>query len=171
MLHPNTVGRISKGALNTFESYGPHQRISFANQDIEKLRNRPPEQWEQDEGFGFVRTLFPNVSLAVRSGVGGLVSQLLPGPTPDRSRTVQTFLRAQLPQTEEEVERADLEVETFYSAVRDEDYATVAGVQQGMESGAINEVTFGRNEVGNQRLHRWIDYYAEDNPRKQDRPT
>jgi phenylpropionate dioxygenase-like ring-hydroxylating dioxygenase large terminal subunit len=171
VLHPNSVGQFTKGALNTYESFGPHQRIGFANQDIEKLRSRPPEQWRQDEGFGFVRTLFPNVSFAVRTGVGGLVSQLLPGPTPNRSRTLQTFLRADMPQTEQEVERLDREVETFHSAVRDEDYVTVAGVQRGMESGAISEVTFGRNEVGNQRLHQWIDYYAQDDPRNEDRPS
>ena len=84
----------------------------------------------------------------------------MPGPTPDRSTTIQTFLRAKLPENEEEKQRADMEVELFYRAVRDEDYLTVAGVQQGMESGAIDEVTFGRNEVGNQWLHHWIDHYT-----------
>ena len=160
VLHPNTVGMFTKGAVNTFEAFGPHQKIGFANQDIERLREVAPEEWQQDDGFGFVRTLFPNVSLAVRAGGGGLVSQLMPGPTPDRSTTIQTFLRAKLPENEEEKQRADMEVELFYRAVRDEDYLTVAGVQQGMESGAIDEVTFGRNEVGNQWLHHWIDHYT-----------
>jgi phenylpropionate dioxygenase-like ring-hydroxylating dioxygenase large terminal subunit len=164
VLHPKTVGQFTKGALNTFDFYGPHQRIGFANQDIEKLRDQASETWRQNDGFGFVRTLFPNVSLAVRNGAGGLVSQLLPGPTPERSKTIQTFLRAKMPETEEEKQRADLEVEMFYAAVRDEDYVTVAGVQQGLESGAIDEVTFGRNEVGNQVLHRWIEHYSEDKP-------
>jgi len=171
VLHPKTVALTSKGAVNTFDCFGPHQRIGFANQDIERLRDRPSEEWAQDEGFGFVRTLFPNVSFAVRSHVGGLVSQLLPGPTPDRSKTIQTFLRAELPETEAQKKRADLEVELFHAAVRDEDYATVEGVQRGMESGAIAEVLFGRNELGNQRLHRWIEYYAQDDPKQGDRPT
>ncbi|MFT5696336.1 MAG: phenylpropionate dioxygenase-like ring-hydroxylating dioxygenase large terminal subunit [Myxococcota bacterium] len=162
VLHRNTVGRFTKGALNTFDHFGPHQRIGFANQDIAKLGEQAPETWEQDDGFGFVRTLFPNVSLAVQSGTGGLVSQLLPGPTSSQSKTIQTFLRKRLPETEEEVDRADFEVELFHATVRDEDYATVAGVQQGMESGAIDEVTFGRNELGNQRLHEWIDHYTRE---------
>ena len=169
VLHPKSVGLFTKGAVNTFEFFGPHQRIGFANQDIEKLRETSTDAWEQDDGFGFVRTLFPNVSLAVGDR-GGLVSQLLPGPTPDRSKTIQTYLRAELPQTGEERKRADLEVEMFHAAVRDEDYVTVAGVQQGMESGAIDEVLFGRNEPGNQRLHRWIEYYAQHEPRAADRP-
>jgi len=171
VLHSKTVGKFTKGALNTFEFFGPHQRIGFANQDIAKLSDIETGQWQQDDGFGFVRTLFPNVSFAVRAGEGGLVSQLLPGPTVGRSKTIQTFLRANLPETDEGRARADAEVELFYRAVRDEDYATVAGVQQGMASGAIEEVVFGRNEVGNQRLHRWIEYYAQDDPAVEDRPN
>jgi len=170
VLHPRTVGVFTRGAVNTFEFFGPHQKIGFANQDIEKLREIPPEDWKQDEGFGFVRTLFPNVSFAVRDE-GGLVSQLLPGPTPDRSNTIQTFLRKRLPETDEERRRADLEVELFHGAVRDEDYPTVEGVQQGMQSGAIDEVLLGRNEVGNQWLHRWIDWYAADEGTAGDPPA
>ena len=45
------------------------------------------------------------------------------------------------------------------------------GVQQGMQSGAIDEVILGRNELGNQRLHRWIEYYTQHEPRERDRPT
>jgi len=170
VLHPKSVGRFTKGAVNTFDGFGPHQKIGFANQDIEKLRDIPTEEWQQDDGFGFVRTLFPNVSFAVRSGAGGLVSQLLPGPTPDRSKTLQTFLRARLPETDEEEKRAEREVELFYRAVRDEDYVTVDGVQQGLQSGALKDVVFGRNELGNQRLHRWIEHYSKDEPRDEDRP-
>lgn len=169
-LHPRSVGLISVANRHTFDAFGPHQKIGFANHDLGKLRDKAPEQWGREEGFGYVRTLFPNVSLAVRPGVGGLVSQLLPGPTPDRSRTLQTYLRARLPRTEREKQRLDAEVEFLHAAVRDEDYTTVAGIQQGLESGAIDEVVFGRNELGNQRLHRWIRYYSQDEPDEAGRP-
>ena len=169
-LHPKTVALVSKSNCNTFDAFGPHQKIGFANHDIEKLRDKPSTEWQQDEGFGFVRTLFPSTSLAVRAGAGGLVSQLIPGPTPDRSRTLQTYLRARLPETDRERRMADAEVEMFHAAVRDEDYATVDGVQRGLESGALSEVLFGANEVGNQRLHRWIDYYSQAEPNPGERP-
>lgn len=171
VLHPKTVGLLSKGAVNTFDFFGPHQKIGFANQNIDKLRGVSSSEWAQDDGFGFVRALFPSTSLAVQTGVGGLVSQLIPGPTPDRSKTIQSFVYAQLPETDEEKKRADEVVEIFHAAVRDEDYATVESVQQGMASGAIDEVMFGRNEVGNQRLHAWVQYYAEDELRREDRPS
>jgi len=162
-LHPKTVGLVSIANAHTFDAFGPHQKIGFANLGIRKLRDKPPEEWRREEGFGYVRTLFPNVSFAVRPGVGGLVSQLLP-VAPDRSRTLQTYLRARLPETDAEKQALDAEVELFYTAVRDEDYETVDGVQQGLESGAIREVVFGRNELGNQRLHHWIQHYSQDRP-------
>ena len=165
VLHPKSVGRFTKGAVNTFEAFGPHQKIGFANQDIAKLRDRPSSEWLQDEGFGFVRTLFPSTSLAVTAGVGGLVSQLIPGPTPDRSRTIQSYVYRKLPEGDDERARLDAIVDMFYRAVRDEDSATVDAVQRGMESGALDEVVFGRNEVGNQRLHAWVGHYADGEPR------
>ena len=170
VLHPKTVGQATKGAVNTFEAFGPHQKIGFANQNIETLRNIPSDAWEQDQGFGFVRTLFPNTSLAVTSGKGGLVSQLMPGPTPDRSKTIQSFVYAELPETEKERAQADRTIEILHGAVRDEDYPTVAGVQQGMASGAVKEIILGRNEVGNQRMHDWVNYYHQDAPRPEDQP-
>ncbi len=169
VLHPKTVGLTSKGAVNTFDGFGPHMRIAFAGKDIGKLREIPTEAWQQDDGFIFIRTLFPNVSFAVREGVGGMVSQLLP-LAPDRSKTIQVHLRAKLPESEEERKQVDQEVELLHVTVRDEDYTTVAGVQQGLSSGAIPEVLFGRNEVGNQRVHRWIQHFTQDDPRPEDAP-
>lgn len=162
VLHPNSVGLVSKGAVNTFDAFGPHQKIGFASHEIEKLRECPPEEWRQDDGFSFVRTLFPNTSLAVTDR-GGLVSQLFPGQSADQSHTLQTFLRQNPPADERERHRADAEVEVFYAAVRDEDYTTVDGIQRGLESGAIDEVVFGRNELGNQRWHQWVARYLEEN--------
>ena len=170
VLHPKTVGLLSKGAVNTFEAFGPHQKIGFANQNIETIREIPSAEWDQDQGFGFVRTLFPSTSLAVTAGFGGLVSQLIPGPTPDRSKTVQSFVYAHLPETEKERVEADQMVEVFHAAVRDEDYRTVDGVQQSMASGVVDEVILGRNEVGNQWMHDWVTYYGQDDPRPEDRP-
>ena len=170
VLHPKTVGLLSKGAVNTFQSFGPHQKIGFANQNIEEIRQIPSSEWAQDQGFGFVRTLFPSTSLAVTAGYGGLISQLIPGPTPDRSKTIQSFVYAQLPETEQERKQTDQMIEMFHSAVRDEDYRTVEGVQQAMASGAMEEVVLGRNEVGNQWMHDWVTYYGQDDPRPEDRP-
>jgi phenylpropionate dioxygenase-like ring-hydroxylating dioxygenase large terminal subunit len=170
-LHANTIATFSKGDVNTFDAFGPHQRIGFANQDIAKLKKIPRADWVPNDGYTFVRTIFPHVSLAVTKGGGGLISQLFPGPTPDTSYTIQSHIYAHLPQTDEERALADASVEMIYGAVRDEDYAMVSGIQRGMESGAIKEVVFGRNEMGNRRLHDWIKYYSQKAPDPAQRPN
>ncbi len=160
-LHPETIGSFSKANVLTYDAFGPHQRIGFAHHDVLEVAERPRAERGLGDGLTIIRTLFPNVALAVRHGEGGLVSQLFPGPTPDSSLTIQSFLRPKPPETE--AERRELEAlqAMLYHVVRDEDYATVAGVQQGLESGAHADVLFGRNELGNQRLHAWIAHYRD----------
>ena len=51
---------------------------------------------------------------------------------------------------------ADTKREQYLAVTRDEDFATVLQVTRG--AGALGEETFwyGRNEPGNQNLHRWV---------------
>ena len=55
-------------------------------------------------------------------------------------------------------------VEMTVGAVRDEDYATGFGIQKGLSTGANEEFTFGKNELGLHKFHQWVDYYAEGKP-------
>ena len=41
--------------------------------------------------------------------------------------------------------------------VRDEDYFTGNRIQQAVKTGAKSEFLFGRNEIGGQRFHGWVD--------------
>jgi hypothetical protein len=41
--------------------------------------------------------------------------------------------------------------------VRDEDYFTGLRIQRALETGALRDVLFGRNEGGGQRFHRFVD--------------
>ena len=105
-------------------------------------------------------TLFPNVSFAL-GPEGCLVSQLLPGPTVDRSRTIQSYFRCRAPETDDEIARAQAESDRYFEVVRDEDYATGLGIQQGLATDALTEFVFGRNEVGPQRFHRTLAAFLE----------
>ena len=40
--------------------------------------------------------------------------------------------------------------------VEDEDYKTGKEIQRGMRSGALQHVTFGKNEGGTQAFHKWV---------------
>lgn len=159
-LHPNTIARQIMSNIMTYDAYGPHQRVTFPTHKINGLRNKPQENWETEEGIAVVRTVFPNVSFAI-SHHGGLVSQLFPGPTPDRSRTIQNHIYPRLPANEAERAQMDASVSLFISAVENEDNWVCAKIQRGLASGGNKDFVFGRNELGLHRLHEWIDYYVE----------
>ena len=90
-LHTNTIFTFSANNIMAYDSYGPHQRIGFPHHNIAELRDKPEGDWDVGEGMSVIRTLFPHVSMAGGTQ-GGMISQLIPGPTPEQSRTIQTYI-------------------------------------------------------------------------------
>lgn len=154
-LHRDTLFGQFMSNVMTYDAWGPHQRVGFARHGIERLREKPEAEWRDHDGLGLVCTLFPNVSLAFLEH-GVLMSQLFPGPTHDRSRTVQSIFWDHEPRDEE---RPTIEAiaEMLYGVVRDEDYVTGAGIQRSLTSGANTDFLFGRNEHGLHRFHEAVD--------------
>ena len=87
---------------------------------------------------------------------------LFPGPTPGTNRTVLSYLRRDPPK--DDAERASIEasIDFFRDVTNDEDYRIGEQIQNGLESGAHDELLFGRNERGNQYFHEWLNWYLED---------
>lgn len=159
-LHPQTIHPRTPSNVTHYQAFGPHLRIGFPQVAIaEKLKGRARGDWGalENQGFDFVRILFPNVSVFVAPEITQ-VAQLFPGPTPDANRTVLNFYRREGPR--DDADRAQLEgmMDWLLEVVRDEDYATGAAIQQGLESGAHDSVVFGLNERGNQYFHEWVDW-------------
>ncbi len=160
-VHPDTVGKYTVPNLLLHDAYGPHQRIVFARKELGELVDVPEEDWV-DPG-SYVRQIhsgFPNLSISGILGDHAMVSQVYPGPTPDITVTVQTVLAAKEPQTAEEKEASAAFNETVLVAVRDEDYAIGARIQQAIDSGANDSFVFGRNEIALQHYHRKVAEYA-----------
>ena len=163
ILHRDTLGVDVMGNVMTWDAWGPHQRVAFARRVTPELRDIPPAEWAPAKYVGFVHTVFPHISVAGNGGRGAMVSQLFPGPTSDRSRTVQTHLIAKSASDEERAEtlkRADF----LEWVVNEEDYKTGLGIQSALASGANTEFVFGRNEPGNQMFHRWVDELVDGTP-------
>ena len=158
VLHPNTIAKQVMNNIMTYDAYGPHQRVGFPTYRIHGLRDKPQQDWDLEEGISVVRTVFPNVSFAV-SRQGGMMSQLLPGPTPEVSRTIQNHIYPRLPVNDGERARIDASVKLLMYAVEKEDNWVCAQIQRGLASGGNQEFVFGKNELGLHRLHDAIDYY------------
>ena len=165
-LHPETIHPRTLSNLTHYEAFGPHLRIGFAQTDIaEKFSAAPKEQWGdmENNGFDFVRILFPNVSIFLAPEITQ-ISQLFPGATPDKNKTVLNFFRREGPKDEEDKAGLEGMMDFLKTVVLEEDYQIGDQIQKGLESGAHDSIVFGKNERGNQYFHEWVEWYVNNNP-------
>ncbi len=156
-LHRNTIGTKSITNRNTYDLYGPHVRLGFANKPMLTMRDLPEGVWRLREAMSLVHFVFPNISISGLPGSGLMVSRIYPGTSPDRC-TVEQFQYFREPMvTDEQIAEADAKRELYYAVTRDEDFATVLEVTDSFAALPNNVIRYGRNEQGNQNLHRWID--------------
>lgn len=158
-LHRNTIGAKSITNRNTYDLYGPHVRIGFANKPILQHRDQPPEQWpDMYECFSLVHYVFPNVSLSGHPDKSLMVSRIFPGPTAGESTVVQyQYFRSPL-ETDEQLAEAEAKRQRYRDVTYEEDFVTVMDITRrvGVLAEAGDVFRFGRNEVGNQNLHTWV---------------
>jgi phenylpropionate dioxygenase-like ring-hydroxylating dioxygenase large terminal subunit len=156
-LHRNTIGQRSITNRNTYDVFGPHVRLGFANKPLLEARKKSSADWDLREVMSLVHFIFPNISISGLPGHGLMVSRILPGAMAGSSQVEQFQYFREPMVTDEQIRSADAKRELYFAVTRDEDFATVKEVTAA--AGAIGEdvFRFGRNEVGNQNLHRWID--------------
>jgi phenylpropionate dioxygenase-like ring-hydroxylating dioxygenase large terminal subunit len=163
-LHPETIYPRTPSNCMHYEGYGASMRIGFPHHAIaENLKDVPRDQWgsQENNGFDFVRILFPNVSAFIAPEITQ-IAQLFPGPTPDKNRTVLNYLRREPIKDEEDRAGAEAAINFFRDVTYNEDYLIGLEIQKGLESGAQEELIFGRNERGNQFFHEWLNWYLQD---------
>ena len=156
-VHGKTVGPHTVGNLLVHDTWGAHQRMAFARKNIEELNGVPPESWAQPEShIRVVHSVFPNLSISAILGGQCLVGFIYPGETSTTTLTRQLILSAEIPTTEDEQTAVETFSQMTLQAVRDEDYALVATVQDALRSGANDSFLIGRNEPAVQHYHRAI---------------
>lgn len=166
--HPETIHPRTFSNIMHFTAHGPHMRVGFPQVGIkEALGAMPRHTWGQNEnrGYDFVRTIFPNVSIFFAPEITQ-VAQLMPGPTPEENTTNLLFIRREPPRDAEDAAAIEGMMDWLSGVVDREDYGLGLKVQKGLSSGALQSVIFGRNERGNQHFHRYVDYYVSDDPAK-----
>jgi phenylpropionate dioxygenase-like ring-hydroxylating dioxygenase large terminal subunit len=163
-VHPDTVGKHTVSNLLLHDAYGPHQRIVFARREIAEIADEPEERWvDPGQYIRQIHSGFPNLSISGILGDHAMVSQVYPGATPDTTITRQTILAAKAPETAEEQQATADFSEMTLVAVRDEDYAIGAKIQQALPSGANDAFVFGRNEIALQHYHTQVARFAGSN--------
>ena len=157
-LHSSTIGEKSITNRNTYDFFGPHVRIGFANKPINEIRDRPEDEWPpMFEVMSMVHYVFPNMSISGQPERPLMVSRLLPGPTPDRSRTQQYHYYRQPVEGEEAIATGRDPADALRPGDGRGGLRHRVQDQRGLAAIADGHFRFGRNEGGNQNLHRWID--------------
>ncbi|MEZ5216401.1 MAG: aromatic ring-hydroxylating dioxygenase subunit alpha [Ilumatobacteraceae bacterium] len=159
-LHRNTIGGKSITNRNTYDLYGPHVRIGFANKPILDQRDTPVEEWDMYGAFSLVHYIFPNISISGHPTTGLMVSRLFPGPKVDECSVIQyQYFRAPLV-GEEALAEAEAKRQRYAAVTYEEDFLTVMGIGKRTKALADDYFRFGRNEMGNQNLHSWVKRVA-----------
>jgi len=154
-LHRDSIGRKSINNRNTYDCFGPHVRIGFANRRIQESVTTPEADWSLVDYMSLVHYVFPNVSLSGGHGDALQLSRVFPGERVNQSVTVQHHY-FRWPVEGDHIEAAEARRQTYEAVVRDEDYATTFGISAALSAMEPSPVLFGRNEPGNQNLHRHI---------------
>ena len=156
-VHGKTVGPYTVGNLLVHDTWGAHQRMVIARKDITELNKTAPENWEAPESYiRVVHSVFPNLSISAILGGQCLIGFVYPGETSTTTVTRQLILSAEAPATDEEKATIESFSQMTLQAVRDEDYALVATVQDALHAGANESFLIGKNEPAVQHYHRTI---------------
>jgi phenylpropionate dioxygenase-like ring-hydroxylating dioxygenase large terminal subunit len=151
-VHEQTFATIARSNCTVFDAYGPHHRLIFPLNTILDLDNIPEDKWVPFNSMVVIYAIFPNIVLSVTIANGELF-RVYPGDRPGRSITVHQNSTPLDLSDESTAAGAQAVFEYAHATVRDEDYRLVAGLQANLESGAREQLVFGRNEPGLQHRH------------------
>ncbi len=156
-LHSGNLGLKQVNNRNTFDLFGPHVRIGFANKVISGGKGTPVDTWDLPEVMSLVHYVFPNVSISGQPGRTTMVSIIQPGATVDTSKVHQTQYSRVPIDTPELIQELETRRKVYATITGEEDFGTVININRALPAMGGTDFIFGRNESGNQNLHGWVD--------------
>jgi phenylpropionate dioxygenase-like ring-hydroxylating dioxygenase large terminal subunit len=162
-VHATTLAEHTVGNLLVHDTWGPHQRLTFARRTLGSLNGVPEADWgDPQQHLRLIHSVFPSTAVSGILGDLCLVSQVFPGPTPTTTLTRQTVLAAREPVGADAKARAEAFSRLTRAAVEHEDYVVTATIQAGLTGPANTVFTIGRNEPAIQHYHQWVARLADD---------
>ncbi|MCY3586826.1 MAG: aromatic ring-hydroxylating dioxygenase subunit alpha [Acidimicrobiaceae bacterium] len=154
VLHSDTLSNDFYGNVQCYDEFGRHHRLILCRRSIEDARERPPSEWDITRYGLPVYWLFPNVQLIPSREVLFLV-RAYPHPTEPGRHTSQIsfYLRPGIARDDAEFDFMAEASRAFSNVIRDEDYVMSASQQRSANSGALENVVFGRNEPALHHFH------------------
>jgi nitrite reductase/ring-hydroxylating ferredoxin subunit len=141
--HRGTIAPIFFDNLSVCDRFGDHQRIVLPKRSILGLRGTDPAGWSIRTHGNVLCFFFPNV---IFLDIGDHATLLIVHPrTPGESLVHAITLIPELPATDKARAHWDENVRIFWDALN-EDFAMMASIQRGLESGSNASLRFGASE-------------------------
>ena len=172
-LHRNTLFNNFHGNVQMFDTFERNARLTLCLREIDNMKKDPEENWHICRGAFPVYFLFPNTILNVSDTGIILVREYPLDMSPHRSVSKVSFYfwpkvidylkenKIVLDKTEGKPLQDGVDGNPylgFGAIIRDEDYVVAAASHKGLKSGAIDYLTFGKNELA---LHHYHNTYRE----------
>lgn len=168
-LHAKSFSSYIFSNISMVDLFGRHLRLCTPIRGIEGFAPPVSATWNPNVYVQHSFMIFPNLQLsfgAVQSGPDPverlLVSQVFPGEEVGTSRTIQRVMSSRNVRGTPEEGEIEQFASLALSTVREEDYPATRQIQTTLKSGANSHFTFGRNEMGVQQLHRFLDEILAD---------
>ena len=173
VLHKNTLFNDFHGNVQMFDAFERNARLTLCLREIDLMKTEPEENWHICRGAFPVYFLFPNVILNVTGNGIILVREYPLDMSPHRSVSKISFYF--WPHVIENLKELGIDpgniegsanaqansinpYSGFGDIIRDEDYVAAAASHKGLRSGAIDYITFGKNEPA---LHHYHNTFRE----------
>ena len=172
-LHKNSLFNNFHGNVQMFDTFKRNARLTLCLREIDNMKKDPEENWHICRGAFPVYFLFPNTILNVSDTGIILVREYPLDMSPHRSVSKVSFYfwpkvidylkenKIVLNKTEGKPLQDGVDGNPylgFGAIIRDEDYVVAAASHKGLKSGAIDYLTFGKNELA---LHHYHNTYRE----------
>ena len=145
-LHRNTVGPIFFPNLCHADRHGPFVRHLIPRRSLTELAGQPPDTWDIVPHSALVYVLFPATVFVMQIDHIELWRVWPQGDDPGRCWCDLDFYIPRAPTTESSERHWENNWRLTIDTVEHEDFRAMAGVQQGVASGALDTVRFGANE-------------------------
>lgn len=163
--HRKTIGPYFCDNLSTWRAFGPHLRSVLARKTVGSLEESPRNSQQLREHAQLLYTLFPASQLLVQSDhVVWIQSEVL---GVDRLRiAIRTLVPGDRLSGEADREHWQKNHDITVSTLN-EDFDLAEAIQEGLDSGANEELTFGRFEGALAHFNSTVDSYLAKDGRRE----
>lgn len=165
VLHKNTLAENLYGNVQLYDTYKRNHRMALCFKSIDELREETPDKWHILRAALPVYYIFPNIQLIMGMSGPTLVRVYPMRCDPHNSYSkISFYLSPEVqrmaldPEQREAFENIEERMRGFADVIQREDYEAAASSHQGILSGALEYLTFGRNEPA---LHHYHNTYRD----------